>query len=84
MMKIMGGIDLSKRVDEEQLDELATNLEKFADMYWHNIYFIDDEEEVDAYQKLRHIIFLLKTKQYNELFDDTTIIMTKSEMDLYN
>lgn len=74
-------VDLSKRIDEEQLDKLAKNLKEFLNVYWHNIYVKDDPESMEALAKIDEIRYLLACKHYDELFDDPRIILTKSEMD---
>lgn len=71
---------LKKRITTEELDKLAESLDSFLDVYWHSIYFQEDEEQVDIFKKIENISTLLKTRQYDQLFDDPDIIMTHEEM----
>ena len=71
---------LKKRVTTEELDNLAESLEKFLDTYWSDIYFQEEEDQVDIFKKIEQIAFALKARQYDQLFDDPSIIMTEEEM----
>lgn len=71
---------LKKRITTEELDKLAESLDAFLDVYWHSIYFQEEEDQVDIFKKIENISTLLKTRQYDQLFDDPDIIMTHEEM----
>lgn len=76
--------ELRKIVTEEELDNLAKALNKFLEVYFKNIY-IGTEKEIDAFEKIKRIQFLLVTKQYDELFDNpNAVIQTYQEMDRYD
>lgn len=76
--------ELRKIVTEEELDNLAKTLNKFLEVYFKNIY-IGTEKEIDAFEKIKRIQFLLVTKQYAELFDNpNAVIQTYREMDQYD
>ena len=75
--------ELRKLMTEEELDNLAKSLNKFLEVYFKYIYL--NEKEVEIYEKIRRIQFLLATKQYDELFDNPAeLIQTYHEMDRYN
>lgn len=71
---------LKKRVTEEDLDNLAKSLDKLLKVYWSKIYFQEDEEQLTTFKQIEQILDLLKTKQYDQLFDDPEVIMTYDEM----
>lgn len=71
---------LKKRVTEEDLDNLAKSLDKLLKVYWSKIYFQEDEEQLMTFKQIEQILVLLKTKQYDQLFDDPEVIMTYYEM----
>lgn len=71
---------LKKRVTEEDLDNLAKSLDKLLKVYWSKIYFQEDEEQLMTFKQIEQILDLLKTKQYDQLFDDPEVIMTYDEM----
>lgn len=71
---------LKKRVTEEDLDNLAKSLDKLLKVYWSKIYFQEDEEQLMTFKQIEQILVLLKTKQYDQLFDDPEVIMTYDEM----
>lgn len=71
---------LKKRVTEEDLDNLAKSLDKLLKVYWSKIYFQEDEEQLTTFKQIEQILVLLKTKQYDQLFDDPEVIMTYDEM----
>lgn len=71
---------LKKRVTEEDLDNLTKSLDKLLKVYWSKIYFQEDEEQLMTFKQIEQILVLLKTKQYDQLFDDPEVIMTYDEM----
>lgn len=71
---------LKKRVTEEDLDNLAKSLDKLLKVYWSKIYFQEDEEQLMTFKQIEQILVLLKTKQYDQLFDDPEVVMTYDEM----
>lgn len=75
--------EFSKQITEEELDKLANALKKFTEEYYHYIYI--PKNELDTFNSIRHIQFLLETKQYDQLFDNpATLIQTYDEMNRYN
>lgn len=75
--------EFSKQVTEEELDKLAKVLKEFIEEYYHYIYI--PENEMEAFNSIRHIQFLLETKQYDQLFDNPNeLIQTYDEMNQYN
>lgn len=75
--------EFSKRFTEEDLDGLSKSLERYIEKYYH--YIRISEKERSSFAKIKHIQFLLATKQYDQLFDNpVTLIQTYEEMDKYD
>ena len=75
--------EFSKRITEEELDGLSNSLDRFINKYYH--YIRISKKEIPNFEKIKHIHFLLATKQYDHLFDNpATLIQTYNEMDEYD
>lgn len=78
----VNGVDITKRITEEQLRELTFRLGKFLDTYWKNVK-MTDEEQLQIFRQLTIIHHYFNSRQYNELFDNPNIVMTELDMESY-
>jgi hypothetical protein len=74
---------IERKVSEKELQELANNLNKFLTTYIKHIY-IEDPQQIAYINKLADIVMYIKTRQYNQIFDNPLVIDYDLEEDPIN
>ena len=64
---------IERRVSERELHELADNLNKFLKTYIKHIY-VEDPKQIELINTLSNIVMYIKTRQYNQIFDNVLVI----------
>jgi len=64
---------IERKVSERELHELADNLNKFLTTYIKHIY-VEDPKQIELINTLSNIVMYIKTRQYNQIFDNVLVI----------
>jgi len=64
---------IERKVSERELHELANNLNKFLTTYIKHIY-VEDPKQIELINTLSNIVMYIKTRQYNQIFDNVLVI----------
>lgn len=64
----------TEKIYEDELQEFGKNIEKFVSTYANNIALTTPEKDRAVLQSLLRISQAIKNKEYDKLFQDTSII----------